>query len=287
MGARKSSFTIGLALCLGWLLLLPQASFARKEKEFIASDKQEATKWVEEGLSWGLKNIKVTDEYIFYTSADGKSSYGIALARIAWIKFSNETTGRYVMARVTWQDYAHDNTEYVQRPYYRGGESKDEKLKAGLDFLAAAARQQVKAQNDAQFEQFKAPAKAWREAAAKPAMPESAREHQVLAEHAFKEKDTDKAIKEYSAALDIFPTWPEGQFNLATLAGEKKFYETAILHMKEYLELVPESPDAQAAKDSVIIWKDKVATLQAAAGASNVSSAQLEKHVKRGLFGAK
>jgi hypothetical protein len=57
--------------------------------------------------------------------------------------------------------------------------------------------------------------------------------------------------------------------------------------MKEYLELVPESPDAQAAKDSVIIWKDKVATLQAVAGASNVSSAQLEKHVKRGLFGAK
>jgi len=182
------------------------------------------------------------------------------------------------MARVTWQDYAHDNSEYVQRPYYRGGETKDEKLKAALEYLAASAREQVKAQYDSQLEQFKGQAKSWREVAAKPAMPESAREHQVLAEYAFKEKDTDKAIKEYMAALDIFPTWPEGQFNLATLAGEKKFYETAMFHMKEYLELVPESPDAQAAKDSVIIWKDKVNTIYAASGNSD-SSPQL-KNVK-------
>ena len=84
------------------------------------------------------------------------------------------------------------------------------------------------------------------------------------------------------SALGVFPTWPEGQFNLATLAGEKKFYETAIFHMKEYLELVPESSDAQAAKDSVIIWKDKVASLYAAAEASNGSPAQLKN---ASLFG--
>ena len=52
-------------------------------------------------------------------------------------------------------------------------------------------------------------------------------------------KDTDKAITEYSAALEIFPTWPEGQFNLATLAGEKKLYGSAILHMKGYLRVGP------------------------------------------------
>jgi tetratricopeptide (TPR) repeat protein len=274
MRAKKSFVTIGLALCLGSLLLQPQASFARK-KEIIPRDKQEAIAWVEQGLNWGLKNVKVTDQYIFYTSEDGKYNYGIALARISWVKFSNETINRYVMARVTWQDYAHDNTEYVQRPYYRGGEVKDEKLTAALEFLAADARQQVKTQMESQFESFKPQAKAWREAAQKPAMPESAREHQVLAEYAFKERDTDKAIKEYSSALDIFPTWPEGQFNLATLAGEKKFYETAIFHMKEYLELVPESPDAQAAKDSVIIWKDKVSSIYAASANSD-SPAQLK-----------
>ena len=278
MGVRKSSFTFGLVLGLGCLLLQSQASFARKIKEFVPGDRQEAVSWVQEGMAWGHKDIKVTDQYVTWNSEDGKYSFGIALARLSWIKFSNESSGRYVMARVTWQDYAHDNSEYVQRPYYRGGETKDEKLKAALEFLATAAREQAKAQMDSQFEQFKGQAKSWREAAAKPAMPESAREHQVLAEYAFKEKDTDKAIKEYMAALDVFPTWPEGQFNLATLAGEKKFYETAIFHMKEYLELVPESPDAQAAKDSVIIWKDKVNTIYAASGNSD-SSTQL-KNVK-------
>jgi len=278
MGVRKSSFTFGLVLGLGCLLLQSQASFARKNKEFVPGDRQEAVSWVQEGMAWGHKDIKVTDQYVTWNSEDGKYSFGIALARLSWIKFSNESSGRYVMARVTWQDYAHDNSEYVQRPYYRGGETKDEKLKAALEFLATAAREQAKAQMDSQFEQFKGQAKSWREAAAKPAMPESAREHQVLAEYAFKEKDTDKAIKEYMAALDVFPTWPEGQFNLATLAGEKKFYETAMFHMKEYLELVPESPDAQAAKDSVIIWKDKVNTIYAASGNSD-SSTQL-KNVK-------
>jgi tetratricopeptide (TPR) repeat protein len=89
------------------------------------------------------------------------------------------------------------------------------------------------------------------------------REHQVLAEYAFKQKDEEKAIREYMAALEIFPTWPEGQFNVATLAGEKKYYELAVMHMKEYLELVPNSPDAQAAKDSIIIWHDKLSTLLA------------------------
>jgi tetratricopeptide (TPR) repeat protein len=274
MRAKKSFVTIGLVLSLATLLLQPQASFARK-KEVIPSDKQEAITWVEQGLAWGHKNIKVSDQYVLWTSEDGKYNFGIALARLAWIRFSNETENRYVMARVTWQDYAHDNPEYVQRPYYRGGETKDEKLKAAMEFLAAEARQQVKAQLDSQLDGFKAQAKSWREASVKPAMPEAAREHQVLAEYAFKEKDTDKAIKEYSSALDIFPTWPEGQFNLATLAGEKKFYETAIFHMKEYLELVPESPDAQAAKDSVIIWKDKVSSIYAASANSD-SPAQLK-----------
>jgi tetratricopeptide (TPR) repeat protein len=64
----------------------------------------------------------------------------------------------------------------------------------------------------------------------------------MLAEYAFKEKNTEKAIVEYTEALKIFSTWPERQFNLATLCGEAKHYQSAVLHMKEYLELVPDSP---------------------------------------------
>jgi hypothetical protein len=35
--------------------------------------------------------------------------------------------------------------------------------------------------------------------------------------------------------------------------------------MKEYLELVPDSADVQAAKDSIIIWKDRLNSVFAAA----------------------
>jgi tetratricopeptide (TPR) repeat protein len=151
----------------------------------------------------------------------------------------------------------------VQERFTHGNEKHMQRFRAALDYLAAAARQQVKTQYDAQYQQFETQLKPWREAALKPAMPEAAREHQVLAEYAFKEKDEEKAIREYMAALAVYPTWPEGQFNLATLAGEKKYYELAVMHMKEYLELVPDSPDAQAAKDSIIIWRDKLSTLMA------------------------
>ena len=50
-----------------------------------------------------------------------------------------------------------------------------------------------------------------------------------------------------------------------TLSGEAKHYQCAVLHMKEYLELAPDSADTQAAKDSIIIWKDKLSAFQAAA----------------------
>lgn len=146
----------------------------------------------------------------------------------------------------------------MQEHYSHGNEKHLERFKAAPDYLAVAAHESVMTQQEAHFERFKEQGKAWREGAAKPVMPEAAREHQVLAEYAFKQKDTDKAIAEYNAALEIFPTWPEGQFNLATLAGDKKLYGSAILHTKEYLELVPGSDDARASKDSIIIWKDKL-----------------------------
>ncbi len=168
-------------------------------------------------------------------------------------------SGRYFYDVVQWKDYAQDPLiGYVQERQTHGHEKHMERLKAALDYLVAGAHERAMSHNEALLVQFKAEAKAWREAAVKPAMPESAREHQVLAEFAFKEKNVDKAIVEYTAALEIFPTWPEGQFNLATLAGEKKLYGAAIFHMKQYLELVPESADAQAARDSIIVWKHKL-----------------------------
>jgi tetratricopeptide (TPR) repeat protein len=161
--------------------------------------------------------------------------------------------------RVFWQDYARD-----QRDALALSPRHVFKFEAALEYLAENARTETKENLAREYASFEVQLKTWREAAVKPTMPEAAREHQVLAEFAFKEKNVDKAIAEYLAALSIFPTWPEGQYNLATLAGEKKMYELAIQHMKEYLELAPDSSDAQAAKDSVIIWKDKLQGVNAA-----------------------
>ncbi|MGH9530159.1 MAG: hypothetical protein ACRD2S_09615 [Terriglobales bacterium] len=216
---------------------------------------------------------QLNDQYLVYS--DRQYHYGIALARVVAVREGGDPT-HPGDCTVSWQDYSHDREDCIF--VYHA-----DKFAAALEFLAAAARQQEQVQQDATLQQFEAQAKAWREAPSKPQMPEAAREHQVLAEYSFKQKETEKAVKEYQAALDIFPTWPEGQFNLATLAGEQKLYDTAIFHMQQYLALAPDAPDAQAAKDSIIIWKDRINTLaQAAAAADNAQPAPEAK----GFFAA-
>ncbi|MFZ0736007.1 MAG: tetratricopeptide repeat protein [Candidatus Acidiferrales bacterium] len=134
---------------------------------------------------------------------------------------------------------------------------------ANLNWLVVhGAEEQTKAAAAAVL--FTKQAADWRAAHVKPAMPDEAHVHQVLAENAFKEKNFDKAIDEYEAALEIFPTWPDGQFNLAALAGETGDYEVAVHHMEAYLTLVPDSSDAQSARDQIIIWRDKLNSASAA-----------------------
>lgn len=236
--------------------VFPGTAFAHKHKDSEPDDVGQARQWIEQGLDH-FKEVKITDQYISFS--DGKKTNVIVLPRIYWTNYTRSTIGGRLCNLVQWKDYSTEPLiGFVQEHYSHGNEKHLERFKAALDYLAAAAHESAMRQQEAQLERFKEQAKAWREAAAKPTMPEAAREHQVLAEYAFKQKDTDKAITEYNAALETFPTWPEGQFNLATLAGEKKLYGAAILHMKEYLELVPGSDDAQASKDSIIIWKDKL-----------------------------
>ena len=235
-----------VAACLCFTLaVFTQSSLAREKGP---RDEAEAIQWAEQALQkQGYRNIQVNRQYVLF--GDEKGNYGIALARISNI---TQEYGGGMVWRVFFQDYARDGRDAVALyPRYV------DKFHAALDFLADSARAETKSNLEGEYANFEVQLKVWREATVKPAMPESAREHKVLAEYAFKEKDVDKAISEYLAGLAIFPTWPEGQYNLAMLAGEKKMYDIAIQHMTEYLELAPDSPDAEAAKDSVIIWKDK------------------------------
>jgi tetratricopeptide (TPR) repeat protein len=119
----------------------------------------------------------------------------------------------------------------------------------------------VKAQRQAEEQAFHQKAAAWRAGGAKVELPQDADDHRILAEAAYKEKNVDRAISHYEAALKIYPTWPEGQFNLALLCGENSDYSCAAGHMQAYLELVPDAPDARAAREKLVVWRDKLANI--------------------------
>ena len=54
-----------------------------------------------------------------------------------------------------------------------------------------------------------------------------------------------------------FPPWAAGWFNAALLYGEFGEYEYAADRMKRYLLLVPDAPDAKAAREKMIVWEEK------------------------------
>lgn len=104
---------------------------------------------------------------------------------------------------------------------------------------------------------FSKTAAAWRATPNKPAMPETARVHQLVAEDEVKQQHPSMALFHYEAALEVFPTWPEGWFNAALIAAEVGLFPTAVEHMQAYLELVPDASDAKKARDQVSVWKYK------------------------------
>jgi hypothetical protein len=125
---------------------------------------------------------------------------------------------------------------YVLKRYAEGYKPEDE--------LAAAAA-------------FANEAKKYREIPVKPALQEDVQRYRVAAEDAYKNKDFEKALEYYKKGLAIEPLWPQGQFNAAMLAGELHWYNWAALHMKRYLELVPDAANAKAAREKMYLWEVK------------------------------
>ena len=102
---------------------------------------------------------------------------------------------------------------------------------------------------------FESQAKAYREAAMKPVLSEDVRRYAVQAEAAVTEKRFDDAAGLYLRALQVAPWWPEGQFNAAMILADLHRYLPAIEHMKNYLALAPDAPDARAAQDKIYVWQ--------------------------------
>jgi len=104
---------------------------------------------------------------------------------------------------------------------------------------------------------FSAHAATWRALATKPALPDAVRVRRMMAEDALKNKKPEDALRYYEQGIESYSMWPEGWFNAALVAGELGDYADAADHLQNYLELVPDAKDAQAARDQLEIWKMK------------------------------
>jgi hypothetical protein len=110
---------------------------------------------------------------------------------------------------------------------------------------------------DTNFSAFSAAAKEWRDNPAKPPLSPEADRHRVLAENAIQEKNIDSAVEHYESAVEVQPMWPQGWFNLGLLYAEQSEFAEAADRMKHYVELAPDAPDAQGARNQIVIWEDK------------------------------
>jgi tetratricopeptide (TPR) repeat protein len=127
-----------------------------------------------------------------------------------------------------------------------------------LVLILLAAICPLKAQDSAAWADFQQKAAAWRALPVKPALTEDVQRERVQAENAVKEKRLADAAAHYESGLKINPVWPEGHFNAALLYAELEEYEKAIWHMRAYVELVPDAPDAKGAREQTYVWQDKL-----------------------------
>lgn len=102
---------------------------------------------------------------------------------------------------------------------------------------------------------FRAMASGWRSLRQKPALSDEANKHRILAEHALAQNDLAAAAAHYDEALEGFPGWPEGWMNAALLCEALKDYDCAADRMRHYLELMPDSREAPAARDKLVVWE--------------------------------
>jgi len=128
--------------------------------------------------------------------------------------------------------------------------------------------------------EFQKRAAAWRALPARPPLSEAVRKQQLLAEDAVNQKQFEAAAAAYDAGTEIDPLWPEGHFNAAAIYGELKDYDDAVWHMRCYLELLPNAPDAQAARDQMLLWQAK-AEQQLAAPAAQAEPAKANDPLRK------
>ena len=249
----KRSLLSVTAVLLSMSCVLPLAAEQKPPQ-----DEAEAEKWIKEGLdAYSQRSLKFskTDQgfiSISWTDSTGKSG-AMVLVLLNSVTPVQKENGLWTVH----YSFAGDKTDYWE---HLANRDHVERYRLGLLFLAHESQTQWDKLAAEHLNTFHAQADAWRALAVKPKMPDEAYKQKVLAEDAYRNKELVKALSEYQLGISTFPTWPEGQFNAALIAAELEYYRVAVQRMSEYLLLVPDAPDAQAAKDKIIIWQDKIVT---------------------------
>jgi tetratricopeptide (TPR) repeat protein len=105
-------------------------------------------------------------------------------------------------------------------------------------------------------------ARVMRKMSSKPALPEEARKFGVQATSLVEKHRYDDAIVLYQKALEIAPWWAEGHYNRALVLATQNRFPEAIMGMKHFVVLAPESPDARAAQDKIYEWELEAPSLK-------------------------
>lgn len=152
---------------------------------------------------------------------------------------------------------------FISTPYYVAWNDRDEaaRFATAINRLIWENSPQVYAEKILEHDALEQQVVGWRAAGSKVDPPEEAQRHFAIAQAAFQEKNFQHQAEELSAALEIYPTWPAEQYDVAVLLGELNRYSEAVEHMQMYLELAPDAPDAQKAKRQIWIWQDKMKTI--------------------------
>jgi hypothetical protein len=182
-------------------------------------------------------------EFYSYAAVDGKDPMrgnvrnNVSNASIlGFLSLPSADTQRFVDAMNSLRLYArtYDASRDLPPPCFT---DKDEQARIWVEFQKRAA--------------------AWRALPVRPPLAGEVRKQQLLAEHDVNEKQFEAAAAAYYAGTQIDPMWPEGHFNAAAIYGELKDYDDAVWHMRCYLELMPNAPDAQDARDQMLLWQAK------------------------------
>lgn len=84
---------------------------------------------------------------------------------------------------------------------------------------------------------------------------ESNRRTQVQVEALVAQGANAEAAARYRQALAESPSWADGHYNLALIAGNLSNYAEAIMEMRRYLYLAPSASDAREAQDQIYRWE--------------------------------